>query len=91
MQTAQERNLLARAENLGITVEFAHCRAQDIPFCPNSKGGSTYCSLVDETQDIRSRVVGYGTARCSLEDNFNKGIGRAIALGRAFKDYDERS
>lgn len=49
---------------------------------PTCKGGLTECHLIlTNSQDI------VGIAECSLKDNFNYRLGRAIAYGRAMKKY----
>lgn len=53
-------------------------------FYPESNGGETECHLV--LQD-NSEII--GIAECSLKDNFNYKIGRAISYGRAMKKYHE--
>ena len=50
-------------------------------------GGATYCILEDENQDI----LAFGYAVCSEQDNFNKKLGRTIALGRALKSYENQA
>lgn len=47
----------------------------------NPRGGRTICRLVDEA----GFNVVIAEANCSDHDNYNKAIGRDIALGRALK------
>ncbi len=46
----------------------------------------TFCRLYDEGSGA---LLSHGQARCSKQDNPNKKIGRAIAVGRALKRYKE--
>ena len=45
----------------------------------------TVCQLVEKTGEKTFRVISEGVAECSLRDNYNKELGRKIALGRALK------
>lgn len=93
MRTAQERNLLARAEELGLVVKFDHRRrhaAQHLPFV-SAKGGTTICRLYFPDDKTFESPCGIGVAKCADHDTYNKGIGRAISLGRAFKQFDALS
>jgi hypothetical protein len=50
------------------------------------KGGRTRCKLYRQGQDPNvDRPVAVGIAECSRHDNYDKKIGRTIALGRAIK------
>lgn len=51
---------------------------------PLGRGGFTTCSLVDAA----GYVVAQGHAECHENDNFNRKLGRTIALGRALKDLN---
>lgn len=46
------------------------------------RGGRTIARIIDESMDA---TVAEGVARCNSKDNYNKAIGRRIALGRALK------
>lgn len=48
---------------------------------PNPRGGLTIVHILDKDGNMLAR----GTARCSELDQYNKKIGRSIALGRALK------
>lgn len=102
MKTAQERNLLAEATELGLTVRFTHSRpagqyvvddaSGTVAQRPAAKGGETICALLrpqhnpDTGEDeLKTILVSY--SRCNPRDTFNKGIGRAISLGRAMRAY----
>lgn len=101
MKTAQERNLLAEATELGLTVRFSHARpaGEYVVTAPGratqrpaAKGGETICCLMrtqhnpDSGEDeLKTILVAY--SRCNPRDTFNKGIGRAISLGRAMSAY----
>lgn len=60
----------------GYQARFNHIRIDDSP-----RGGATFCSVLDADD----HVVARGSAFCNAKDNFNKRIGRDIALGRALK------
>lgn len=56
------------------------------------KGGSTSVFIYDvDSGGYVKKTLGYGNAKCSFIDNYDKSTGRAIALYRAlqsiFKDY----
>lgn len=85
MRTAQERDLLKKAEEMGITVQFSHGRIAEDSSVILAKGGRTFCTLHDLSDPDKPVLLASGSARCSGRDTYNKGIGRAIALGRAFK------
>ena len=56
----------------------------DAPDCrPDPRGGLTVVDII--LDDGRTYT---GTATCSMRDNYNKRIGRAIAIGRALKDME---
>ena len=46
----------------------------------------THCQLIDNKTD---GVVAFGVARTSPKDQANRKIGRAIAVGRALKNFHE--
>lgn len=50
---------------------------------PTCKGGRTECHLI-----VNEQLEIIGVANCSLKDNFNYRLGRAIAFGRAMKKYN---
>jgi len=75
----------------GVKVFFTHYRKfpgmidfytrGELPgFPPEPKGGLTEARLVSN-----GRIIAMGYADCSTKDNFNKAVGRNIALGRALK------
>jgi hypothetical protein len=49
----------------------------------SSRGGSTTIELT--TPDKQTTV--FGKSVCSVEDNFNRRVGNAIALGRALEQF----
>lgn len=55
----------------------------------HEKGGKTEVAIdvFDEHGDPLARFV--GVALCSMKDNFCYKLGREIAMGRAFKQFDE--
>lgn len=76
----------------GIHVRYAHHRYRN----PSGegvspKGGWTTATLYRDVSaelghEAPDQVVGTGVAYCHLNDNFNRKIGRDIALGRALKN-----
>lgn len=68
--------MVAVVEGVRYKVAFAygqHCWDERV----------TYCFLKEGEGE---NVVGYGVASCAPGDNFNKVIGRKLALARALKD-----
>ena len=53
---------------------------------PAAHGGYTQCKLVDPT----GHVVATGIAACSKRDQFNRTVGRTIALGRAISNLNKK-
>jgi hypothetical protein len=53
---------------------------------PAPRGGCTYAELYDADD----RLLAAATAVCSDQDQFNRRIGRDIALGRALKNLNEQ-
>lgn len=51
------------------------------------RGGQTVAQIIDLDTEV---VVAEGVARCHTKDNYNKAIGRRIALGRAVKALANR-
>ena len=49
--------------------------------CPYPRGGKVTCNILDEG----NRRMAFGTALCSMSDNFCYKTGRDIAYGRAMK------
>jgi hypothetical protein len=100
MKTAQERALLDEAESLGLIVRFHHVRPEEGAYNsatghkdtrPKAKGGKTVCLILRPTAPVPPETEGShtleaeGVARCSPRETYNKGIGRAISLGRAMQ------
>jgi hypothetical protein len=50
----------------------------------SAKGGTTFIEIT--TPDKQHTVS--GSAKCSLEDNFNRKVANAIAVGRALKKLE---
>ena len=54
-----------------------------------SKGGMTECMIEDADSDVHANVAdqrrkaGYGTATCSLVENYSRAVGRKFSLRRA--------
>ena len=76
----------------GFKVRVIHKRHQKIVkkidgdfFENSSKGGATIIEIT--TPDKLTDVT--GTAVCSIEDNYNRKVGNAIALGRALANLSE--
>jgi hypothetical protein len=67
---------LVRADKLLTAREY-----RELGLTPAVKGGLTECELLDDADT----VVAHGSALCSDHDNYNRRIGRDIALGRALK------
>lgn len=65
-------------------VTFRHRQYHPSVWCH----GVTECFMYKNTTDKR---VGWGIAICSRQDNFNKSIGRKIALARALKSFDKET
>lgn len=57
-----------------------HMREDGIPLDP--RGGVTVARLTDDETGV---ILGHGEAWCSPWDNFNRKLGKTIALGRALK------
>ena len=74
MKTKTERANLKELEKLGGKVKYIHIH--------KGMGQAGTQALVK----VDSKFY-YGEARCSDKDYFSKKIGRAIALGRAMKNY----
>ena len=77
----------------GFKVRVIHKRHQvsvkkiggDQYFENSAKGGATIIEIT--TPDKLTDVT--GTAVCSIEDNYNRKVGNAIALGRALANLSE--
>jgi hypothetical protein len=94
MKTAQERHLLDLATELGLSVRFQHVRVDPegryvsgpIDYA-QAKGGITHCYIEKpvglEGDKLVFSTIAHGQAACNPKDTYNKGIGRAISLGRA--------
>lgn len=61
---------------------------EELRFFPETKGGTTRVELFDPDGEF---PLAEGVARCSPRDNYNKRLGRTIALGRAIKMLNERT
>lgn len=53
-----------------------------------ARADSRYVTLAKLIDTDTDQVVGTGMAACSRHDNPSRRVGRAIAIGRAFVDYD---
>lgn len=77
----------------GLSVRYSHHRYLNPDGkTTNPKGGWTTAVLYDQPPAVVGneqpvRVVATGVAYCHLNDNFNRKIGRDIALGRALKSF----
>jgi hypothetical protein len=76
----------------GFKVRVIHKRHQKIVtkidgnyFENSAKGGTTIIQIT--TPDKQTDVE--GVAVCSIEDNYDRKVGNAIALGRALSDLNE--
>jgi hypothetical protein len=76
----------------GTKAYFEHIRIKvkatkmDEGSCVSPQGGATLVSVYRDDQDPRvDEPVAKGCAQCAPTDNYNKRIGRDIALGRALK------
>jgi hypothetical protein len=94
MKTAQERHLLDLATELGLSVRFQHVRVDPEGRYltgpvghAQAKGGITHCYVEKQAGFEGDKpvytAIAHGQAACNPKDTYNKGIGRAIALGRA--------
>jgi len=75
-----------------LGIEFTHNRGHLIEVVDRSKklvetNGYTECEVV-EIVGNHKRALSIGRASCSLHDQFNKEIGRRIALTRALKEAE---
>lgn len=87
MKTAHEQDLLAWAEERNLDVDFKHIRRHDMNgFILTPTGGKTICTLIDKGGNF----VVQGVALCNPAENYNKAIGRSIALGRARKNLQRK-
>lgn len=57
----------------------------DNSWLPYERGGQTVCTLSDKDGYVLAR----GISTCSMSDNFDYGIGRKIAFGRAMAKLEE--
>lgn len=55
----------------------------------NPRGGLTIAQIVREDHEGWRVVICDGEAYCSENDNYNRKIGREIAVGRALKVFNE--
>ena len=74
---------LAFDHGIGHVVRATHYVLWSAGLSPLPRGGLTTCRQV--TDD--GAVVAEAQARCSKRDNYNKRLGRSIALGRALDEY----
>ena len=77
-KTNHERQLLKRLKSLNGKVKYNHNAEYD------GKRQSVALIIIDNK-------FYQGTATLSEKDQFNRKLGRAIALGRAFKNYDKKN
>lgn len=78
----------------GLAVKYEHHRNYDIAMKMSPRGGMTI-AYVYRKEDLEAGgiaiAVSSGVAHCHSKDNFDKRIGRAIALGRALKKMRTRT
>jgi len=70
----------------GLHLQVLHSSSLGRQTAPSTKKWETIAHLVD----TKNYVVATGKSQCSDLDNPNRKVGRAIAVGRALKDYQER-
>ena len=75
MRTRHETALLNKIRNLKGKFKFRYSGKHD--------GRRVVFAVIRINNDYF-----YGEAQCSRKDQFNKSIGRTIALGRAFKNFE---
>lgn len=66
--------------------QIRRARAAGLPWKVYPLGGFTVATLHNRETD---ELVATGIAECSEKDAYNKKVGRAIAIGRAFKTLDD--
>jgi hypothetical protein len=76
-QLDERRRQVTRQIPEGLTAKFKHWRYLG--------GGATECVLLDANGEL----VASGVSVCSEEDNFDRSIGRLIALERALFELHE--
>jgi hypothetical protein len=74
----------------GLTVQYNHSRYYNADGLVQPRGGSTTARIfkdvpTEDAEEFTTVVVAHGHAYCNESDNYNKRIGRNIALGRALK------
>lgn len=81
---------MTRSVPNGYHVEYTHVRPPlyDHDNCYAPRGGKTFAYLYRDSDDA---LVAVGEARCSPLDNYNKRLGRTIALGRALAELDTKA
>lgn len=67
-------------------VILEHGGVRRVEFSYNREKRETYCFIFDENGET---MVSPGLAKCSAKDQFNKNIGRKIALTNAINPYDK--
>lgn len=70
----------------GFTVHVDYITRCRKPFNESAPKWLTLAKLIDRD----GKVVARGMSKCGPKDNPNRKIGRAIAIGRALKQYHER-
>lgn len=68
-------------EERTILTPFFPKELREQKITPHAKGGQTVARLYD----VEGNLVAEGVATCHENDNYNRRIGRDIALGRALK------
>lgn len=79
-----------------LTVRYSHVRNWKVEMTfkmdggvrryIDEKGGTTVATILDG-----DKIVARGRAKCHPRENYNKRLGRAIALGRALKALEDRT
>lgn len=78
----------------GYRVRYKHIRLYarggifvgiDDMYSLEPKGGETIATVVD----LHGDTIGVGYSRCRPDENYNKRLGRTIALGRALQDLEK--
>lgn len=80
LELEEDGNLLTATVELSSPDEVREAREQGWTLLPNA--GKTLVDICDED----GNPLATGMAVCGKNDNFNKTIGRDIALGRALKE-----
>ena len=67
-----------------VTLKNGVIRKVEFYYCEMGKR-ETRCRILDESD----KLMAWGTAKCSPKDQFNKNVGRKIALTNAISNYDK--